>query len=84
MPFSKRADDSLRKWNCLAERRIEIGSNSAASNATVVVSGTISESRPPITPAKAIGFSPLVITSDSGDKTRVSPSRVNNSSLSVA
>ena len=46
IPFSKRAEDSLRKLNCFAVRRIEIGSNKADSSATVVVSFVISESNP--------------------------------------
>ena len=36
--------------------------NAAPSNKTAVVSSVISEFKPPITPAKAIDFSPSVIT----------------------
>ena len=84
IPFSKRAEDSLRKLNCFAVRRIEIGSNKADSSATVVVSFVISESNPPMTPAKATGSLPLVMTRLSVVNSRDSPSSVTNVSFSFA
>ena len=84
IPFSKRAEDSLRKLNCFAVRRIETGSNKADSSATVVVVSVISESRPPITPANATGSFPFVITRLSDVKLRVSPSNVTIVSASFA
>ena len=84
MPFSKRADDSLRRLKALDALRIAIGSNKAASKATVVVVSIISESLPPITPAKATGSFPLVITICSGVSSRVSSSKVTKVSPALA
>ena len=46
--------------------RTDIGSNRAASIRTFLVSGPISVSRPPITPARPTGRSASAITSISG------------------
>ena len=84
MPFSKRAEDSLRKLNCFDVRRTDNASNKAASSAIVVVSSVTSESNPPITPAKATGTCPFVITVFSGVNCLFSPSNVTNSSAAFA
>ena len=62
---------------------MDFGSNNADSNATVVVVSIISESNPPITPAKATGFSPSVMTT-SLLNVRSTPSNVTNVSPSFA
>ena len=62
---------------------MDFGSNNADSNATVVVVSIISESNPPITPAKATGFFPSVMTI-SLLNVRSIPSNVTNVSPSLA
>ncbi|MPM79105.1 hypothetical protein SDC9_126136 [bioreactor metagenome] len=84
MPFSKRELDSLRKLNLPAVLRIKTGLNNADSNATVTVPSVISESIPPMTPAKAIGAVPFVMTMLSVSNVLSTPSRVVIFSLALA
>ena len=84
MPFSKRELDSLRKLNFPAVLRIKTGLNKAASKATVTVPSVISESRPPMTPANAIGAVPFVMTMLSVSSVLSTPSSVVIVSFSLA
>ena len=76
MPRSKRIDASECRFSRREVLRMLCPLKTADSSAIVVVSGTTSESRPPIVPARATGTSPFVTTMSFAFSSRSSPSSV--------
>ncbi len=75
-PRSKRCEASVcMPWR-LAMLRTVAGSNHADSISTFFVFSVIIESKPPITPASATGFSPSAMTRSSVESLRSTPSSV--------
>ncbi len=83
-PFSKREDDSVRMPRAMAVLRMLVPLKLADSKTTVEVSPLISLLAPPITPARAMGFSASAITSIPPRSSWVFPSSVATSSPSPA
>ena len=75
-PRSKRREASVNKPSFLEPLRMVTGSKYALSTKTVVVFSVTAEFRPPMIPAKAIGFFPSVIKSCCCDNFLFSSSRV--------
>ena len=83
-PFSKRIDASVRMLKCDDVRLTLIGSKLADSMRMSVVVSLISVCLPPITPARAIAFSPSHITRVDGLSFSDCSSRVSNVSFDDA
>jgi len=83
-PRSKRCEASVFNPVFFEVFRMQTGSKYALSRRIFVVESSISEFNPPITPARATGFSPSQIISISGSRRRSFPSRVIKASPSLA
>ena len=84
IPFSKRADESLLNPCTVEVRRILDELKYADSKIIFLVLSLTSVFFPPITPPKAIGCFPSVITKSVSCSLRSTPSRVSNTSPSFA